>query len=87
MGRRKWYTAVPNLTGTQQGAEAQNPWIMVIDDLSTVRKIIETCLGREGYEVKSFPDGIEAMRWLTEPAARIPTLIIFGYRTSKDGWV
>ncbi len=50
-------------------------FIMVIDDSLTVRKILETCLHREGFLVKSFPDGIEAMRWLTRPDARTPDLI------------
>jgi twitching motility two-component system response regulator PilG len=50
--------------------------IMVIDDSNTVRKIIETCLSREAFAVKSFPDGIEALRWLAEPDAPIPDLVI-----------
>jgi DNA-binding response OmpR family regulator len=49
---------------------------MVIDDSPTVCKILETCLGREGYEVKSFSDGVQAMHWLTEPTARVPALLI-----------
>ncbi|HLZ57196.1 MAG TPA: response regulator [Ktedonosporobacter sp.] len=49
--------------------------IMVIDDSATVRKIVETCLHREGFEVNGFPDGIEAMKWLVnEP--RIPDLAL-----------
>ena len=39
-------------------------FVMVIDDLLVIRKILETCLHRAGYEVKSFPDGVEALRWL-----------------------
>ena len=35
-----------------------NKLIMVIDDSTTVRKILATCLGREGFAVVSFPDGI-----------------------------
>lgn len=51
--------------------------IMVIDDSPTVRKIIETCLGREGYEVKSFPDGVEALRYLHVYQDRpVPDLIL-----------
>lgn len=51
--------------------------VMVIDDSITVRKIVETCLGREGFDVKSFSDGVEAMRWLTnDPERRIPDLVI-----------
>ncbi|HEY1248449.1 MAG TPA: response regulator, partial [Nitrososphaera sp.] len=50
-------------------------FIMVIDDSLTVRKILETCLSREGFLVKSFQDGTEAMRWLAEPQASTPDLI------------
>ena len=50
--------------------------VMVIDDSATVRKIVETCLKREGFDVLVFPDGIEAMRSFTQPNARIPDLII-----------
>lgn len=52
-----------------------NKLVMVIDDSTTVRKIIATALGREGFAVVSFPDGIEAMRWLARPDARIPDII------------
>ena len=61
--------------------------VMVIDDSATVRKIIETCLGREGFEVKGFSDGVEAIRWLTEPYARIPDLVILDIGLPKmDGY-
>ena len=49
--------------------------ILVIDDSLTVRKILETCLGRAGYEVKSFADGVQALRWLNSAQAAIPGLI------------
>lgn len=51
--------------------------VMVIDDSQTVRKIIETCLGREGYEVLAFPDGVEALRYLHVYQDRpVPDLIL-----------
>jgi len=50
--------------------------VMVIDDSSTVRKIIETCLGRKGFEVQGFSDGVEAIRWLTKSEAQVPDLVI-----------
>ncbi len=50
--------------------------IVVIDDSATVRKILETCLGREGFTVRAFPDGIEAMQWLASPQGRVPDLVI-----------
>ncbi len=61
--------------------------IMVIDDSATVRKIVETCLGREGFEVKGFSDGVEAMRWLTEPQSRVPDLVVLDIGLPKmDGY-
>lgn len=62
-------------------------FVMVIDDSATVRKIIETCLGREGLEVKSFADGVEAIRWLTQPEAQIPDLVVLDISLPKvDGY-
>ena len=61
--------------------------VMVIDDSATVRKIIETCLGREGFEVKSFGDGVEAVKWLTEPEAPVPDLVLLDIELPKmDGY-
>ncbi len=50
-------------------------FVMVVDDSTTVRRILEVCLHRAGYEVKCFPDGVEAIRWLMAPQARIPDLV------------
>jgi twitching motility two-component system response regulator PilG len=64
-----------------------NKLIMVIDDSATVRKIIETCLGREGFEVKTFNDGVEAVRWLTEPQSPVPDLVLLDIELPKmDGY-
>jgi twitching motility two-component system response regulator PilG len=61
--------------------------VMIIDDSTTVRKIIETCLGRKGFEVIGFSDGVEAMRWFTQPAARVPDLVILDIGLPKmDGY-
>lgn len=61
--------------------------VMVIDDSATVRKIVETCLKREGFDVQTFPDGIEAMRWFTQPNVRIPDLVILDIGLPKmDGY-
>src|SRR5262245_779916 len=54
----------------------QGKRILVIDDSPTVRKIFETCLKRAGYQVRSFPDGVGAIRWLTTREASIPDLIL-----------
>ncbi|QBD80522.1 response regulator [Ktedonosporobacter rubrisoli] len=62
-------------------------FVMVIDDSNTVRKIIETCLGREGFDVCGFPDGVEAMRWLTSAEGRVPDLVLLDIGLPKmDGY-
>jgi twitching motility two-component system response regulator PilG len=62
-------------SGTADRA-AQHGRIMIIDDSTIVRKIIEVCLEREGFTVTGFANGIEALRWLCTPGAIIPNLII-----------
>ena len=51
--------------------------VMVIDDSPTVRKIVEVSLRREGLEVVSFPDGIEALRAITsQQIDHVPDLVV-----------
>jgi twitching motility two-component system response regulator PilG len=50
--------------------------VVVIDNSITVCKVLETCLRRAGYEVKSFSDGVLALQWLRSPEARIPDLVL-----------
>lgn len=51
--------------------------VMVIDDSPTVRKIVEVSLRREGLNVVSYPDGIEALRAVTNrQLERLPDLVI-----------
>lgn len=62
-------------------------FVMVIDDSLVIRKILETCLHRAGYEVKSFPDGVEALHWCATPEARIPALVLVDVGLPKlDGY-
>ncbi len=61
--------------------------ILVIDDSTTVRKIVETCLGRAGFDAIGFPDGIEAISWLMGAESRIPDLVILDIGLPKmDGY-
>ena len=64
-----------------------NQLVMVIDDSLVIRKIVETCLHRAGYVVKSFPDGVEALCWLNTTEACIPDLVIVDLGLPKlDGY-
>jgi DNA-binding response OmpR family regulator len=65
----------PQALQTSHLSQPSQKFILVIDDSATVRKIIETCLGRENFVVRGFSDGVEAMRWLTTPESRIPDLV------------
>ncbi len=53
---------LPTAAYSRTETSGMSRFIVVIDDSLTVRKILETCLRRAGYEVKSFPDGVEALR-------------------------
>lgn len=71
----------------RKGVSEMDQFVMVIEDSPTVRKILEICLRRAGYEVKSFQDGVEALRWLATPAARIPALVLVDLSLPKmDGY-
>jgi DNA-binding response OmpR family regulator len=51
------------------------PCILVVDDSLTIRKILEVCLHRAGYEVKTCSDAVEVFDWLRMPEVRIPALV------------
>jgi twitching motility two-component system response regulator PilG len=61
--------------------------VMIVDDSATVRKIVEVSLSREGYEVVSAPDGVEALRYLLAPQTRLPDLILLDIEMPRmDGY-
>lgn len=63
-----------------------NQLVMVIDDSLTIRKILDICLRRAGYQVRCFQDGIEAFRWLSSPETMIPALVLVDLNLPKmDG--
>jgi DNA-binding response OmpR family regulator len=70
-----------------RGVPTQSTLILIIDDSPTIRKIVETGLRREGFEVISFPDGVEALTWLASPQGRLPGLILLDVNMPKmDGY-
>lgn len=54
---------------------SMTPFMLVVDDSLTIRKILEICLHRAGYEVKTCSDAVEVFDWLSTPGARIPALV------------
>src|SRR6266700_1774846 len=61
--------------------------VMVIDDSPTIRKIVETCLRREGFHVIGFADGVEALKWLVSPQGCPPDLLLLDINLPKmDGY-
>lgn len=60
---------------------------LVIEGSPTIQKIIELTLDREGYKVRCFRDGIDAMRWFAEPQAYPPDLMLVDLDLPKlDGY-
>jgi len=63
------------------------PLIFVIDDSLVVRKTLELSLRQATVEVISFNDGIDMLRWMTTPEARIPDLVFVDVGLPKmDGY-
>jgi twitching motility two-component system response regulator PilG len=61
--------------------------VMIVDDSMTVRKVVEVELSRAGYEVVAAPDGVEALRSLLVPDARLPELILVDIEMPRlDGY-
>src|SRR5450755_250583 len=75
---RPWFTSKAEVAlPANTPSLFQSKLIMVIDDSPTVRKVIEVCLRREGLEVVSYPDGIKALRAITDRHLdRLPDLVI-----------
>ena len=61
--------------------------IVCVDASPTVRKILESCLRREGFIIYSFADGVQMLRWPTGPEGRVPNLVILDICLPKiDGY-
>ena len=59
-------TLVPHLPGRGKKAQTVAPIVMVVDDSLTVRKITTRLLEREGYQVITAKDGLEALEQMRE---------------------
>ncbi len=58
--------AVAQETPLMMDAKSGNPLVMVVDDSLTVRKITGRMLTREGYEVATAKDGVDALQQLQD---------------------
>jgi twitching motility two-component system response regulator PilG len=71
----------------QAGQVVPKKMIVVVDDSLTVRKIMEACLGRAGFEVQTFEDGVAFFHWLLSPQGRVPDLLFLDLMLPKiDGY-
>ena len=64
---------------TQFETQAHNqpaPCIFIIDDSPTICIIVETVLQTSGYKVYSFQNGPDALKWLEQPGACPPDLLL-----------
>jgi chemosensory pili system protein ChpA (sensor histidine kinase/response regulator) len=66
LAQRPLPAAVPASAAAQVPAAETRPRVMVVDDSLTVRKITGRLLAREGYEVLTAKDGVEALEQLAD---------------------
>jgi chemosensory pili system protein ChpA (sensor histidine kinase/response regulator) len=59
-------TLVPHLPGRGKPVDSTAPVVMVVDDSLTVRKITSRLLEREGYQVVTAKDGLDALQLMRE---------------------
>lgn len=85
--------SLPFLPGAQHSPmqryfmTTRGEFILLIDDSPTIRRVVEMLLRQEGYEIRSFHDGIDAMKWCAGPEARIPDLMLVDLGLPKmDGY-
>ena len=64
------HMALGRLPPTVKAAVAGPPLVMIVDDSLTVRKITSRLLTREGFDVITAKDGVEALEMLEERGAR-----------------
>lgn len=62
---RSWVPSLP----------LDKPLIVVIDDSPTIRAILRSCLRRASFQVQTFSDGTEALRWFRSPEGAFPVLV------------
>jgi twitching motility two-component system response regulator PilG len=71
----------------QESFSQEEKGILIIDDSPTVQAIVKTSLGRIGYEVIGFPDGVEALRWLQATQGPLPVVIVLDLTLPRlDGY-
>src|SRR5260370_20540703 len=89
-GYRRSRSGARRMMGVEQHGENAGTvkgLVMVIDDSLTIRKILDICLRRAGYQVQCFAGGVEAFRWLSSPEAMIPALVLVDLTLPKmDGY-
>ena len=68
----------------QPQVASQVPLVMVVDDSITMRKVTSRVLGRQGYEVATAKDGIDALEQMDE---KVPDLLLLDIEMPRmDGY-
>ncbi|HLZ57527.1 MAG TPA: response regulator transcription factor [Ktedonosporobacter sp.] len=76
----------PPTKGTQISKEAVTTCILLVDDSATVRELVTLALRKAGYEIHAFPDGIQAMHWLTTSTSSPDLLLVDLGLPKMDGY-
>ncbi|HLZ64232.1 MAG TPA: response regulator transcription factor [Ktedonosporobacter sp.] len=76
----------PPVMGAQASKEEVAARILLVDDSATVREIVTLTLREAGYEVHAFPDGIQAMHWLTASSSPPDLLLVDLGLPKMDGY-
>ncbi|MDR3464530.1 MAG: response regulator [Xanthobacteraceae bacterium] len=73
----------PGAKGTAHAGAARAGTVLVVEDVTDVRDLLETALAAEGYRVATAGDGAEALKAI-ETAAFRPSLVISDYNLPND---
>ncbi|HLZ59320.1 MAG TPA: response regulator transcription factor, partial [Ktedonosporobacter sp.] len=60
--------------------------LLLVEDSATVRELVTLTLRKAGYEIHAFPDGIQAMHWLSASTSPPDLLLVDVGLPKLDGY-
>ena len=60
------------------------PYVLVVDDSPSVRRVVSNMLKANGWDVQTARDGVEALEVI---ARQVPAAVLARHRNAEDGWV